>query len=320
VFGAIGLTIGKRWSDPASSARAFRIGFLLIELAMMLTMFAVLKRAGRSAWWAALYAWHPLPISELAGSGHQEVIGVACLVGSLALFTTAPGKNMRWTALLALSALGKPISLPAGAIMLRGRPLRDWFACAGIGAVVIVACIAPPWLIWGDHGLAYQNWRATVEELGARFSHFSGVYEAVLAGVRHAVPAAGKVLGFSIRPEWLARTVCLALFAAAAIVIFLSRLNAWRATCLTLFALVLLATVAYPWYLLWAFALFPMADRRALWVLSLTLPWGYAAWADHVHRKVPPWLLAVAYAPVLIAVAWDVARHWSSQETGGGAG
>ena len=97
----------------SSSARAFRVGFVVIELAMMLIMVAVLKRAGRSAWWAALYAWHPLPISELAGSGHQEVIGVACLVGSLAIFTTVPAKTWRWTVSLALSALGKPIT-PAG--------------------------------------------------------------------------------------------------------------------------------------------------------------------------------------------------------------
>src|SRR5206468_7065609 len=67
VFGTIGLTIGTRWSTPSSSARVFRVGFVVIELAMVLIMVVVLKRAGRSAWWAALYAWHPLPIVELAG-------------------------------------------------------------------------------------------------------------------------------------------------------------------------------------------------------------------------------------------------------------
>ena len=312
VFGAIGLTIGTRWSTPSSSARAFRVGFVVIELAMMLTMVVALKRAGRSAWWAALYAWHPLPISELAGSGHQEVIGVACLVGSLAIFTTVPGNTWRWTALLALSALGKPITLPAGVIMLRGRPLREWFACAIIGAVVIAACIAPLWLIWGDHGRAYQNWRATVDQLGQGSAHFGGVYEAVRAAARQVTPTDGRVLGLNLPPEWLARIVCLAIFAAVAIGIFFRRSNAWQATCAMLLAVVLLTPVALPWYLLWAFALFPMADGRALWVLSLTLSWGYAAWADDVHRTVPPWLLAAAYAPVLIALVWDVVRVSSS--------
>lgn len=319
VFGAIGATISKRHSDPSSSARAFRVGFVVIEFAMMLILVAALKRAGRSAWWAALYAWHPLPISELAGSGHQEVIGVACLVVSLAIFGAVPGKTWRWTTSLAFSALGKPITLPAGPIMLRGRPGREWLACAATGTVVIVACIAPPWLIWGDHGRAYQNWYRTIDALGERASHFGGVYEAVLAATREAMPTGGTVLGFDLPPERVARHICLAIVAAAGITIFFSRLDAWRATRAMLFAGVLLAAAAHPWYLLWAFALFPMADGLAIWVFSLTLPWGYAAWADIVHRKVPPWLLAAAYVPVLLALVWDVVRHLRHREQDAGA-
>jgi len=49
VFGAIGVTIGPRWSDPASSARAFRVGLVVIELAMIVIMLSALRRAGRSA-------------------------------------------------------------------------------------------------------------------------------------------------------------------------------------------------------------------------------------------------------------------------------
>jgi hypothetical protein len=313
VFGAIGLTISPQGSNPMASARVFRMGFVMIEFAMMLTLIAMLRRAGRSAWWAALYAWHPLPIAELAGSGHQEVIGIACLVASLAAFTSAPGKTWRWTVWLALSALGKPITLPAGPIMLRGRPRREWLVSAVVGGAVIGACIAPLWLIWGDQGRAYQAWHATATDLGKRFTHFAGVYEAILAAVRHTIPAGAAVLGFNLPPEWVARNVCLAIFLAVTIGIFFSRLNAWQAASAMLFALVLLTTAAHPWYLLWAFALFPMADSWAVWVLSLTLPWGYAAWAEPVHRTVPHWVLAVAYVPVLLALVWDVIRHSARQ-------
>ena len=311
VFGAFGSAIGARGSDPASSARVFRTGFVAIEAAMMLVLLAALRRAGRSAWWVALYAWHPLPIAEVADSGHQDVIGAALLVASLAVFSAAPARTWRWTVPLALSAVVKPITLPAAPMMLRGRPLREWLACAAIGAGVVAASVAPFWLVWGDHGLAYRNWRATADALAGRFTHFGGVYELVLAAVRHVPPAHR----FDLPPEWLARNVCLALSAAAAVAVFLSRLDPWRATRAVLFALVLLATAAHPWYLLWALALFPMADSRALWILSLTLPWGYAAWADHVHRTVPRWLLAAAYAPVVLALLWDIAWHRAAAHT-----
>jgi alpha-1,6-mannosyltransferase len=319
VFGAIGLTISTRRSDPSSSARAFRGAFVVIEVVMMLTLVAALKRAGRSAWWVALYAWHPLPISELAGSGHQEVIGVACLVASLAIFGAVPGKTWRWTTPLALSALGKPITLPAGPIMLRGRPAREWLTCAATGTVALAACLAPPWLIWGDHGRAFQNWYKTIEALGERARHFGGVYEAVLAAVYRVTPTGGTVLGFELQPERVAHNVCLAIVGVAGIAIFWSRSDAWHATRALLFVVVLLAAAAHPWYLLWAIALFPMADNLAIWVFSLTLPWGYAAWADIAHRRVPPWLLAAAYGPVLLALVWDGVRHSTHRERDAGA-
>src|SRR5262249_33266656 len=116
VFGVVGSTIGTRRSDPLTSARIFRAAVVVIEAAMMLTLMVVLKRIGRSVWWAALYAWHPLPISELAGSGHQEVIGVAGLVAALALFTAGPGRTSRGTVALALSSLRNPTHLPRRAV------------------------------------------------------------------------------------------------------------------------------------------------------------------------------------------------------------
>jgi hypothetical protein len=181
------------------------------------------------------------------------------------------------------------------------------------------ACIAPFWLIWGDHGRAYHAWRATAIDLGQRFTHFGGGYEAILFAVRHAMPAGGRALGFALAPAWVARNVCLATFLAVAIAIFFTRLNAWQATHAMLLALVLLTPVAHPWYLLWAFALLPMAGSWAAWILSLTLSWGYAAWADPVHRAVPPWLLAAAYVPVLVAVVWDVIRYFTRHDRERGA-
>jgi hypothetical protein len=161
VFGGIGLTIGDRWSDPVSSARVFRIAFVLIELVMMLVMLAALRHAGRSAWWLALYAWHPLPISEIAGSGHLDIIGIVFLVAALTAFSAAPRRTIRWSILLALSALGKPFTLPAGAMMLRGRPVREWLIAIATGALIGVIALGPFWYFWGDDGQGYRNWRAT---------------------------------------------------------------------------------------------------------------------------------------------------------------
>ena len=108
----------------------------------------------------------------------------------------------------------------------------------------------------------------------------------------------------------MARKICVGLLVLAAIVILVNRrLNFWQATRAMLFALVLLTTTAHPWYLLWALALVPMSNSWAMWIFSLTLPWGYAAFADGLHWKVSSWILAAAYAPVMVALIWDVVIH-----------
>lgn len=314
VFGVIGTTIGKSSSNPESSARAFRVGFTVIEIILIVLIFAALKHAGRSPWWAALYAWHPLPISEIAGSGHQDVIGITFLVASLLAFSIAVQKTWRWTTLLGLSALGKPFTIPAGAIMLRGRPFRQWIKSAAIGVLVLAIAFAPFWLIWGDHGRAYHHWKHTADVLAEKFAHFGGVYEPVLSIVREVMPADGKPEGFNLKQEWLARKMCLGMFAIAGLAIFLNhRLTVWQATRAFLFALVLFTTTAHPWYLLWAFALVPMSNSWAMWVLSLTLPWGYMVLGDVVNWKVQSWVYAAAYVPVLVALAADVVIHSRSR-------
>ena len=50
----------------------------------------------------------------------------------------------------------------------------------------------------------------------------------------------------------------------------------------------------------------PMANSPALWVASLTLPWGYAQLGDVVEWQTPGWVLLAAYAPVYSALACDV--------------
>jgi alpha-1,6-mannosyltransferase len=317
VFGALGLMIDHRWTDPASSARTFRVGFVAIELAMLLLVFATLRHGGCSAWWAVLYAWHPLPISEIAGSGHQDIIGITCLVAALLAFSVVPTKTGCWSGLLAMSALGKPFTLPAGPIMLRGRPMREWFVSTAAGSAVMLLAIAPFWVIRGGHGVAFHNWKATVDMLAEKFAHFGGVYEPILWVVRRAMPAAGHPAGFNLKQEWLARHICLGILVLIALAIFFNRrLNVWQATRAMLFAMVLLTTTAHPWYLLWAFALIPMANSWAIWILSLTLPWGYAVFTTLGRADwpwIPSWLYWAAYAPVFAALVCDGVIHWRSR-------
>ena len=86
VFAICGAIIGDTESSPIQSARLIRGAMTLFDVAAIGLILIVLRRCDRSAWWAALYAWHPLPITEIAGSGHQDSIGAALLVLALLSF------------------------------------------------------------------------------------------------------------------------------------------------------------------------------------------------------------------------------------------
>ncbi len=70
----------------------------------------------------------------------------------------------------------------------------------------------------------------------------------------------------------------------------------------------------HPWYLLWALALIPMAPGATLWTATLTIPWGYAAWA-HLDAEglrawgTSAWLLYAAWVPVYAALGLTLVQR-----------
>lgn len=322
-FGALGLIIRfqEQWSDPISSARVFRAGFMCLEFVTIVLLFAACRRAGRSAWWVALYAWHPLPISEIAGSGHQDIIGITLLIAALLAYSANPRRIARWAGLLTLSVLVKPIAAAAGAMMIckASRESARQAARAALVAVPIaVILLALFWLVPEHSGLAFANWRATVGLLAEKWAHFGGLYELALAIVRRALPAEGQPAGYNLVQELAARRVCMALLIAACVLIFVRSRDAWRGTAAMLLAVALCTTTAHPWYLLWALALFPMANFASLWMLSLTLPWGYAVFTTLGRADWPwtsPWVYVAAYGPVYAAVIVDLVIYFRKRRS-----
>jgi len=281
---------------------------MALDIAVIALILVALARARRSAWWAALYAWHPLPLAEIAGSGHQESLGIALLLAALLVADRVPRKVWAWTALLAPAVLVKPMVLPVAALALKGQRWRAWVLSLAVGAVVCTALAAPLWLT--DHGDPLRQLLATSDRFRLKWAHFGSFYEPLLWTLEH------------LRPEWtndqqevLARWICTALVAAVfAGVWWRGPTGLWgRCRCIML-AMVLLSPTAHPWYLLWALAMVPVAPGLVTWVASLTLAWGYGAWghitADGtVSWAASGWTMLLAYAPIYGVLAWQAGRR-----------
>src|SRR5581483_1356356 len=66
------------------SAFALKVAFVICDFIIVLVLLDVLRRSGQGAHWVLAYAWHPLLATDVAGSGHVDIVGALLLLVSFA--------------------------------------------------------------------------------------------------------------------------------------------------------------------------------------------------------------------------------------------
>ena len=61
-----------------------KVAFVLCDLAIVLLLFDVLRRSRQPVHWVLAYAWNPLLATDVAGSGHIDILGALLLLISVA--------------------------------------------------------------------------------------------------------------------------------------------------------------------------------------------------------------------------------------------
>jgi hypothetical protein len=114
-----------------------RLGFLACEAATVVIIALLLKQTGRPVTRIAAYLWHPLPMWEIANSGHIDALMIALMMTGVWLALSA--RPLRGTLAVALGALAKPFAILA--LPALWRPW-DWRMPAAAVAVVTL-CYLP---------------------------------------------------------------------------------------------------------------------------------------------------------------------------------
>lgn len=272
------------------SLLAVKLGWLVLEAAMMVVLARLLTRAGRSPAELLLYAWHPLPVWEIAGDGHVDAGMAAFLIFALASWA---GRHRLLTgALLAVSVLFKPMTLAA--LPAFWRPW-DWRVPVALLVTAILAYL--PYTDVGTDVLGFLPRYVGEEGIGS-------------GGGFIVLQALAQVFG--PLPRW----TTLAYLTLGAIV--LSALSfacikeprtdpattAMRAQVLV-FAFLLVLSANYSWYFLVLVplgCLAPWMPARALTLLGVVLH--AAGPVDGYPRAVL--IQSLLYGTVMIAVAWNL--------------
>ena len=270
---------------------AFKLAFCAFDIAVVWLVLRALRARALPAARATLYAWNPLAVVEVAGSGHFEPLG---LLPWMAVFVLAERRPLlAWIAFAASAGTryAPLVAWPAFARRVPPTPARVVAAVLVLGAGF--ACFATAGTHLFDSLRVYSTtWR------GNDFV-FGGV-QAILRDL-----------------EWT-RIVTLACVVGVIAVTMHRRLSLAGAALLALGGAIACAPVVHPWYLLWPLVLVPLAPSAALVAWSLTAPLAYhvlyPAFGNAPVQSGNWGWQGIEMAPVALGAAWDV-RRWRQART-----
>jgi hypothetical protein len=286
-----------------------KFDLLLCEIGLILLLVAILRQRSQDPRRVLLYAWNPLAIVEIAGSGHIDVLGVFLMM--LALFYLAGERPMRASAALAGAFLGK--LLPAMLLPLFWRhlappepasPWKRWFA------------LRPRLpLLWFPL-LAFIGF---LPFLGAGSQLFSGLQ----TYLRHwqfndAIPTLLVLLFEHSLPDYaphmLARGTGTALLLMTLLWTALRRFEPYRATFWIMSAYLLLSPTLHPWYLLWILPFLPLFAPPAWIFLSGLVLLAYQVLIEYSTTGIwteQAWVKWAQFAPFfLLLIAYPVYQRY----------
>lgn len=286
----------------SATPAAFKLALLLCDWGLCLLLAHSLVRRGQDPRRVVLYAWNPLPLVEVAGSGHIDALGVLLLFAALYAL-----HNQRWAAAvcaLAGAFLVKLVPLALLPIFWR-RPRAAWFNFRKRSALLLFPTLGL---------LAFWPFASAGEKLATGLLTYVQHW--------HFNAAAYSLFRFALEP-WdshayaHARWLCTALFALVALGVQIRYRDPYRAAFATLGAYVLLSPTVHPWYLLWVLPFLAFFPSPAWMLLSGSIFLAYEVQIGYGSSSVwreEPWVLWAQYAPFyLLLCGTELARRWRAQ-------
>jgi hypothetical protein len=279
-----------RISASPTAMKAAMVGFEAIAVGLLL---GLLVASGQPASRIIVYAWHPLPLWEFAGSGHIDAAAVAFL--AVALWTgRRAGGRLTGVAL----ALGTLVKFYPAAIFPALWRRWDWRMPVAFAGGVVLAYLPFAGVGWRVLGFLPHY----LDEEG--FTGGGGFY---LWNVANSVLPSGALTDLA----YLAVAFCL-LAALALYIAFRQRSldGEFEGAALIAGACMLLLSPHYPWYFIWLIIFACLVPSAAfLWLtlasvlLYLVPVWPQVIW--NRHRFI---IESGLYVPFVLLAAADLWR------------
>ncbi|CAH2031973.1 hypothetical protein [Trichlorobacter ammonificans] len=221
-----------------------------LDLGLCALLVVMLKRLELPLWRAALYAWHPLPLLEIAASGHVDGTGMALVMASFALLAAAgAGKGGGWRVpaaggLLAAAGLVKlfPVALVPPVLAAVPRQRRWLFVAGGLAGVLLLVVPFLPSIAailgsldsyarhWEFSGFAFRTLRAATGSGTIARLVLIGLFLGVVGGSTFRLFRRLRTAGSPAERLRATLTACYGV--ALAFLLLTPTLHPWYALCL----------------------------------------------------------------------------------------
>jgi len=270
------------------SVFVLKVSLVICELAIVLVLLDFLRRGQQGLHWVLAFAWNPLLATEVAGSGHVDI------VGALFLLVSAVALVRSWRAAAAV-AFGLAVAvkpLPLVLLPLYWRRVRVGDAAL---AAMVVGILYLPFL---DHG------RIPIGSLNAYVERFR--FNDLVFATLERVAAPRLLVGLAVLVGFLVAIWLRSKPSRPSADTF-----AWPMA-----ASLLCSPVAYPWYLLWLLPFLRSAATLPIVIWTVSIIPTYVVW--HLRTlglpwRVPAWIMLLEYGSVAAVGAIVGLRRISRQ-------
>lgn len=276
--------LATRFGQSVFSMKAAMVGCEVVIIAGLLSL---LRTYGQSPLKIVAYAWHPLPIWEIAGNGHVDAVMVALLIFALVFFLR--GSVLLAGVIATCGALVKPTALLALPVFW-----RPWNWKLMLAVPVTIVLLYLPFLSVGTGVLGFVPEYITEEKLDTA-SGFRLVL--MMQGMFGTIPHATTIY------LTLSAVALIALAVAAGFRRDRSNLAALRWLNWLLIAFLLLTSPHYPWYFLVLVPFLVLAPSAGGWIFTAA---SVLLYADHYTTHDTRQLVLTGL--MLIALAFDYWR------------
>jgi hypothetical protein len=259
---------------------------LVVSLGVTVGLLVVLRRSGRSPWWAALWAWCPLVASEAVTNSHVDVLGAA-LATTGAVLVAYRRPVLGGIALGAATAVKLIPAIVYPPLLAR---LRNWWTVP-VGIAFFGALYVPYVLSTGIKVLGYLPGYLNEEGYDA------GTRYALVSLVAHG-KGASAVVGI--------------LLVVAAIIAWrlADPARPWSAEVFMIGVTFLLITPRYPWYALLLIPFIVLSERWEWLGVGLAITIRQLHPSVHDYRWTLLAAIVVILVVTLIRTRREDWRHW----------